>query len=152
VFARSQVGPDRAASWDERAVCARRQEAVDLVTTSAAECRALLDDLDAIVWEADPNTIQFSFVSQKAEHLLGFPVRRWLEDRNFWVNLIHPDDREWAVATCAAAVRDIRDHTFDYRVVAADGRIAWVRDVVHVTGDATGEPTRLTGVMLDITA
>jgi PAS domain S-box-containing protein len=123
-----------------------------LVTTSAEECRALLDDLDAIIWEADPRTIQFSFVSQKAERLLGYPVDRWLHDKDFWVSLIHPDDRKWVVATSAAAVRDVRDHTFDYRVVAADGRTVWIRDVVHVTGDALGQASRLTGVMLDITA
>jgi two-component system, cell cycle sensor histidine kinase and response regulator CckA len=123
-----------------------------LVTTSSVDCRALLDDLDAIIWEADPQTIQFSFVSQKAERLLGYPVRQWLEDRDFWVKLIHPEDREWVVATCAAAVQDIRDHTFDYRVRSADGRTVWVRDVVHVTGDARKRPTQLTGVMLDITA
>jgi PAS domain S-box-containing protein len=123
-----------------------------LVSTSAEECHALLDDLDAIVWEADPRTIQFSFVSQKAERLLGYPVNRWLAVPDFWVRLIHPDDREWVVPTCAAAVRAVKDHTFDYRVVAADGRTVWIRNVVHVTPDARGEASRLTGVMLDITA
>ncbi len=123
-----------------------------MVTTSGEDCRALLDDLDAIIWEADPRTIQFLFVSHKAERLLGYPVDRWLADPNFWANLIHPDDREWVVSTCAAAVREVRDHTFDYRVVAADGRTVWIRDVVHVTGDSHGTASRLTGVMLDITA
>ena len=122
-----------------------------MVTTSAVDCRALLDDLDAIVWEADPQTIRFLFVSQKAERLLGYPVEQWLNDPDFWVNLIHPDDREWVVSACAAAVRAVQDHTFDYRVVAADGRTVWIRDVVHVTGNARGKATRLTGVMLDIT-
>jgi PAS domain S-box-containing protein len=122
------------------------------MNTSAAEYRALLDDLDAIVWEADPRTVQFSFVSQKAERLLGYPIARWLDEPDFWVRLIHPDDRERAVTTCAAAVGSLEDHTFDYRVVAADGRTVWIRDVVHVTADPQGQPSRLRGVMLDITA
>jgi PAS domain S-box-containing protein len=122
------------------------------MNTSAAEYRALLDDLDAIVWEADPQTVQFSFVSQKAEGLLGFPITRWLDEPDFWVRLIHPDDRDRAVTTCAAAVESLEDHTFDYRVVTADGRTVWVRDVVHVTADPQGQPSRLRGVMLDITA
>jgi PAS domain S-box-containing protein len=122
------------------------------MNTSAAEYRALLDDLDAIVWEADPRTVQFSFVSQKAERLLGHPIARWLDEPGFWVSLIHPDDRDRAVTTCAAAVDSVQDHTFDYRVVAADGRTVWMRDVVHVTADSQGQPSRLRGVMLDITA
>src|SRR5262245_27905874 len=122
------------------------------MNTSASECRALIEALDAIVWEADPRTVQFSFVSQKAERLLGYPVERWLSEPRFWVNLIHPEDRDRAVATCAAAVDRSEDHTFDYRVVAADGRTLWMRDVVHVTADEQGRPSRLRGVMLDITA
>jgi len=120
--------------------------------TSADEYRALLDDLDAIIWEADPRTVQFSFVSQKAERLLGYSIERWLGEPDFWVNLIHPDDRDRAVTTCAAAVNDVKDHTFDYRVISADGRTRWMRDVVHVTPDERGQPSRLRGVMLDITA
>ena len=116
------------------------------------DCRELLDDLDAIVWEADPQTVQFSFVSQKAERLLGYPVQRWLDEPDFWVNIIHPEDREWVVATCTAAVEDVRHLMLDYRVLSADGRILWVRGVVHVTGDAHGRASRLTGVLLDITA
>ena len=122
------------------------------MNTSAHEYRALLDDLNAILWEADPRTVQFLFVSQNAERLLGFPIERWLVEPDFWVNLIHPADREQAVTTCAAAVKNLRDHTFDYRVVAADGRTVWVRDVVHVTAAEDGQPSRLRGVMLDITA
>jgi PAS domain S-box-containing protein len=120
--------------------------------TSADECRDLIDDLGAIVWEADPRTVQFSFVSSKAERLLGYPVERWLNEPTFWVNLIHPDDRDRAVATCAAAVNSAQNHTFDYRVVSADGRTIWMRDVVHVTADERGQPSRLRGIMLDITA
>ena len=120
--------------------------------TSADEYRALLDDLDAITWEADPRTVQFSFVSQKAEPLLGYSIERWLGEPDFWVKLIHPDDRDRAVTTCAAAVNDVKDHTFDYRVISADGRTRWMRDVVHVTPDERGQTSRLRGVMLDITA
>jgi two-component system, cell cycle sensor histidine kinase and response regulator CckA len=122
-----------------------------MMTTSADEYRALLDDLDAIVWEADPKTLQFLFVSQKAERLLGYPVERWLTEPRFWVDLLHPDDRDSAVKTSATAVSELRDHTFDYRVVSADGRTLWMRDVVHVTADERGRPSRLRGVMLDIT-
>jgi PAS domain S-box-containing protein len=122
------------------------------MNTSADEYRALLDDLDAIAWEADPQTVQFSFVSEKAERLLGYPIERWLGEPDFWMNLIHPDDRDRAVTACAEAVSAVQDHTFDYRVVAADGRTVWMRDVVHVTADRHGQPSRLRGVMLDITA
>jgi PAS domain-containing protein len=56
------------------------------------------------------------------------------------------------VEACAAAVQDVRHLMLDYRVRAADGGVLWVRSVMHVTGDDHGRASRLTGVMLDISA
>ncbi|HZT78814.1 MAG TPA: PAS domain S-box protein, partial [Gemmataceae bacterium] len=112
--------------------------------------RDLVDGMDAIVWEADAATWQFTFVSRHAEALLGYPVERWLREPNFWVNLIHPDDRERAVAACREATEQGRDHTFEYRALAADGRVVWLRDLVYVVRDGAGRASRLRGLMVDI--
>ncbi len=56
--------------------------------------RDLIQGLDAIVWEADARTLTFSFVSRRAETVLGYPVERWLREPDFWARRIHPDDRD----------------------------------------------------------
>jgi PAS domain S-box-containing protein len=121
--------------------------------------RDLVQGLDAIVWEADlpaataqadAATFQFSFVSQRAEAILGYPVEQWMSEPDFWANHIHPDDRERAVALCREAISEGRDHQFDYRALAADGRVVRIRDVVAVV-KAEGEDRRLRGVMVDVT-
>jgi PAS domain S-box-containing protein len=112
--------------------------------------RELVNDLDAIVWEADPVTWQFSFVSQRAEKILGYPIERWLTEPDFWVNLIHPEDRDEASEYCRRAIAERRDHEFKYRSLAADGRVVWLRDIVRVVCE--GETvTRLRGLMVDFT-
>ena len=110
----------------------------------------ILRDVDAIVWEADPKTWKFSFVSERACEILGYPVAQWLDDPNFWVHVIHPEDREQAVATCVQATARHKDHSFTYRAIAADGRVVWLQDTVRVLCDETG-PTILRGLMLDVT-
>src|SRR5262249_36551257 len=102
-------------------------------------------------WEANPETTQFSFVSSKAQALLGYPLERWLEEPDFWKQLIHPDDRGRILTAYAAAVDERRNHTLEYRVIAADGRGVWIRDVVHIKTDEMGRAIRLHGVMVDIT-
>jgi len=42
------------------------------------------------------------------------------------------DDREGAVTRCRAAIATATDHEFEYRALAADGRILWLRDIIHV--------------------
>ena len=110
----------------------------------------LVNSLDGIVWEADAQTFAFSFVSPQAEHMLGYPLARWTTEPTFWKDHIHPDDREWATSFCINATRAKRPHDFEYRMLAADGRIIWLHDVVTVIVE-NDQPVRLRGVMLDIT-
>jgi PAS domain S-box-containing protein len=112
--------------------------------------RDLVNSVEGIVWEADAQGFQFLFVSKQAERILGYPVERWLSGPTFWADHLHPDDRGRAVQFCEEAVADKRDHDFEYRIIAADGRVVWVRDLltVVVQGDRA---TRLRGVMVDIT-
>lgn len=110
----------------------------------------LLDSIRGVVWRCDAKTFQFSFVSKEAERILGYPVEQWLSQPSFWADHLHPDDRDWAVEFCARATRERRSHELEYRMVAADGRIVWLRDVVRVMPE-DGEPRELTGVMIDVT-
>lgn len=110
----------------------------------------LIDTIEGIVWEADPRNLRFVFVSQWAEQLLGYPVQRWLEDPDFWAAHLHPEDREWVLAYCRTATLAGRDHQLEYRMLAADGRVVWLRDLVRVVSGEGGVQC-LRGVMVDIT-
>jgi len=112
--------------------------------------RDLVNSVEGIVWEADATTFQFLFVSNQAERILGEPVARWLSEPTFWKDHLHPDDREWAVSFRERATGEKRDHDFEYRMIAADGSVVWLRDLVTVVVDEE-RAARLRGVMVDIT-
>ncbi len=102
-----------------------------------------------IVWEADGETMRFTFVSDKAEELLGYPARRWVDEPTFWLDHLHPDDRDRSMQICVDAARERRDHELEYRMRAADGRYLWLRETVTVDLDPAGR-VRLRGVIVDI--
>ncbi|EDN70224.1 sensory box histidine kinase/response regulator [Beggiatoa sp. PS] len=102
-----------------------------------------------MVWEADAKTFQFTFVSQQAEPFLGYPCEDWLEP-TFWVEHLHPEDRTWAPGFCMEATFKKQDHEFEYRMITADNRIIWLRDLVSVIIE-NDQPVKICGVMLDIT-
>ncbi len=110
----------------------------------------LVDTIDGIVWEGDARTFQFIFVSRQAERILGYPVQQWIEEPSFWKDHIFPADREWVVAFCVQATKEKKPHQFEYRMIAADGRIVWFRDIVTVIVE-NNLPVKLRGVMIDIT-
>jgi PAS domain-containing protein len=67
----------------------------------------LLDDVPAVVWEArgrpDAQQQRIDFVSPYVETMLGYTVEEWLSTPNFWLSIVHPDDREQAAAVAAEA-------------------------------------------------
>jgi len=118
--------------------------------TSERRSRELVERTQAILWRADARTFQFSYVSPQAETILGYPAERWIDEPTFWVDHLHPEDAAWAVPFCATATAEGRAHSFDYRMIAADGRTVWLRDLVEVVLKE-GMPKTLLGVMIDIT-
>jgi len=110
-------------------------------------------DRPTIVWEGDAQTFAFSYVSRSAETLLGHPAKRWITEATFWVDaVVHPEDREDAVAYCALATGKCLDHAFVYRARTADGRMVWLADYVQVIRGPRGVAERLRGIMIDVTA
>ena len=115
--------------------------------------RGLLEDLDAIVWEVDAATGEFSFVSEGATTIVGFTPEEWTRERGFWAEHLHPDDRE-------RTVREFRDassipgalHELEYRFLARGHRILWLRQAGHVLTDLEGQPTIVRGLIHDITS
>ena len=116
-----------------------------------ARFAGLVEGLDAIVWEANAVTLELTYVSQRAEALLGYPVDRWLDQREFWTTIIHADDRDATIAEFRRCARELVDCRFEYRAVAADGRVVWLSNVVRVVREPDGNVSRLHGFMLDVT-
>jgi PAS domain S-box-containing protein len=130
-------------------VLAERLRAQEALYASGQQSEQVVTSIDGIVWEVDARTFTFSFVSRQAERILGYPLERWYEP-NFWRDHLYPGDCDRAMAFCLEATRDQRDHALDYRMVAADGRVVWLHDVISVVVEE-GQAVKLRGVMLDIT-
>jgi C4-dicarboxylate-specific signal transduction histidine kinase len=77
-------------------------------------------------------------------------VERWLSEPTFWKDHVHPEDQEWTLQYRQDATAEKRDHEFEYRMIAADGSVVWLRDLVTVVveGDRV---TRVRGLMVDLT-
>src|ERR1051326_2521482 len=109
----------------------------------------LLDALPAIAWSADAQTFRFTYVNPAAETLLGFPTQQWLDEPDFWMKRLHPEDG-YVALICHNETMAGKNHELIYRMIAADGRTVWLRDYVNVHS-VDGVPVELFGVMVDIT-
>lgn len=111
--------------------------------------RVLAEMPRIILWEMDLLTWRFTYVGPQAEKILGYPTEDWFEP-DFWTKHLHPDDRGKAVQYCQECTERLEDHEFQYRMIAADGSIVWIDDIVTIVHDGK-TPSMLSGVMIDIT-
>jgi diguanylate cyclase (GGDEF)-like protein/PAS domain S-box-containing protein len=146
VFLDISLALDTYIEADRQAIAALKDDAQE----SGQRFHDLVQSLDGIVWEANAETGRFLFVSQRAVAILGYQPERLMSEPGLWLTCIHPDDRESAQAQWSAARHEGRDHEFEYRAVADDGRTIWLQDIVRVVRDTAGRPRVLRGLTLDI--
>jgi len=109
--------------------------------------RGMIESLSAIAWEANTQDYSYNYVSPHAQELLGYPLHQWRRP-GFWRSIVHPDDVDDAQAYCDREVAKGNDHSLDYRVLSADGRVVWIRDIVSMIG--YGREPVMRGLMIDI--
>ena len=113
--------------------------------------RGLVNSIDGIVWEMNYPSFSFLFVSKQAESILGYPLQDWYDTLDFWALKTHPDDVLQAQSYCRLMAEKQEDHNFEFRMMTADDRIVWIRNLVTVVVE-NNRPVRLLGVMLDISS
>jgi PAS domain S-box-containing protein len=127
-----------------------RQRTESALRASEAQFRELAERGHMLAWEADATSWQFVYVGPQAVELLGYPIGDWYRP-GFWVEHLHPDDRERVLEQRRTQSQRETDYELEYRMLGADGRTVWLQVVVHVIRD-DGGPRRLRGFMIDITA
>jgi PAS domain S-box-containing protein len=112
----------------------------------------LVSSLPGMLWEAwfeeDPAQQRSNYVSEMCVPMTGYTSEEW-ERPNFWLDIVHPADRERAEAESRLAVAT-GSGTSIYRYVRKDGRALWVNTRMTVIRDEAGVPVGLRGVTTDI--
>jgi len=111
--------------------------------------KELIERLHVITYEYDINKHRFIYVSRQAEPILGYPINLWQQE-SFWYNHLHPDDKKWAPDFSKDQLKLNKDHEFEYRMIAADGSVVWLKDFTSVCSE-NGIPVKLQGVLVNIT-
>ncbi|MCT7975406.1 PAS domain-containing protein [Laspinema olomoucense] len=91
---------------------------------------------------------KIAFISKGIEEISGYPVSHFLHhpcDR--FKTLVHPEDQGMAQQTVEEALLSQQPYTLDYRIIKADGRIGWVREIGQGICDRQGNLCGLDGTL-----
>ena len=116
--------------------------------------RTLVEQLPLVTYlelEDDTDPDLAVYVSPQIEQLTGYTPAEWNADPGLWDRILHPDDRERVIAEDDLSRSTGQPMLIEYRFIARDGRVVWVRDEAVLLRDDEGEPLVWHGLYQDIT-
>jgi diguanylate cyclase (GGDEF)-like protein/PAS domain S-box-containing protein len=139
----------------ERALHEARERAAQRATERALETTrerlaSIFHSLPDVVWSVALPARQLIYVSPAVAQVYGRTPREALANSDFWVDAIHPEDRERVMAEWPGSSPD-KIHDSEYRIVRPDGAVRWVNVRRRVFTSAAGVPERVDGLVRDIT-
>jgi PAS domain S-box-containing protein len=132
-----------------------RKQAEEALKTSETKYRMLVEQTPAITYVQEPiessNSKAVTYVSPQYETILGYPADSEVIDEEHWLRTIHPEDKERVLAEEARTDQSGEPFKVEYRVIAEDGRVVWLRDEATLVRDEEGYPLYWLGVQYDVT-
>jgi PAS domain S-box-containing protein len=128
-----------------------RMEAEQRVRDAEQTYRTLVEQLPVAVYQdAIDEASTAVYLSPQYERLFGYTVEERLADPWFWVDHLHPDDRERITAESDRTNETGERFVEEYRFLTRDGTYRWVRDEAVLLREADGTPRVWQGVLIDI--
>jgi two-component system phosphate regulon sensor histidine kinase PhoR len=89
------------------------------------------------------------YASPQVEAMLGYSPAELRAEPDLFSRLVHPDDRERVLAIRESTETNGVPQRAEYRLVARDGRIVWIREETSIVRDSAGRPAYTQTLLLD---
>jgi PAS domain S-box-containing protein len=129
-----------------------RKRAEEARQETEARYRVLVEQVPAVAYTDSAEQVGVTlYISPQLKIMTGYDPEEWEADNDLWLKIMHPEDRGRVSAEYSHVLETGGPFRSEYRAVARDGRMVWVRDEATLVRDATGRPLFWQGIMLDIT-
>lgn len=127
-----------------------REMAEERLHEAEIRYRSLVEQIPGVVYVAEPGEEgEWLYVSPRIEEVLGFPAKDWIGDPSLWVRQLHREDRDRVLGDEERSRRSGRFLATEYRMLARDGRVVWLRDEAQLV--MSGDRPMFRGILLDVT-
>ncbi len=127
-----------------------RKEAEERLREAEELYRTLVERMPAVTYiDRADGTDEPLYTSPQIEELLGYTPEEWLQ-RRLWPERLHPEDRERILAADERFESGGEPFSEEYRLLARDGSVVWVREEAVLVRDSEDEPLFWQGVIFDI--
>ncbi|WP_406694444.1 PAS domain S-box protein [Singulisphaera sp. Ch08] len=125
-----------------------RKQAEKALRDSEHRWRSLTEAIPQLIWTTRPDGVADYFSSQCTKYS-GLPESELLIPGR-WLELLHPEDREYCRKTWADSVKEGRNHEVEMRIRRSDGAYRWFNNRGVAVRDNNGTPTKWIDSCTDI--
>jgi len=113
--------------------------------------RELVDQLQGVALWTVTEPGEFEYISDGFEEIWGIPTEEVEEDFTRLFETIHPEDRDRVRENIKATVDELRNESYEGRVIQPDGSVRWVLTRQVLLRDDDGDVAEIVGICTDIT-
>ena len=112
----------------------------------------LVEQMPAAVYTDKADELSSAiYVSPHIEDIVGYTPEEWTREPLFWLERLHPEDRERVLTELHETFITGRGFNIDYRLLHRDGHVVWVRDIAELIKEQEGKADYWQGILYDIT-
>jgi diguanylate cyclase (GGDEF)-like protein/PAS domain S-box-containing protein len=129
-----------------------RKSAEEALKEAEVRFRTLAERIPAVTYiQAENDYRNTLYLSPQVQALTGYSPEDFESHPGLWYDIVHPDDRNMVEAEDERTERTGEPFRAEYRMIARDGRVVWIRDEAVLVRDEEDRPRFWQGVMSDIT-
>ncbi len=122
-----------------------------LVIASQKQLTSLINTIDGVVWEGNPQDDTCTYVSDKIYDVLGYTKEEWMHTPACWYSNLHPEDQQTVTNSINEALKNKNSLDIEYRIITKYRSVVWIRDIITIVNEPN-QPTKLRGIMIDVTS
>lgn len=127
-----------------------QKRSAELLRESEARFRQFSEAVPEVFCMFDPHEQKVLYVNDAYATMFGQPCDALYADASAWIETLHPEDRDMAIAWFAGIAERPRRDQIPYRVVRPDG-IRYIEDECYPIYDEAGNVKLLAAVCIDVT-
>ena len=124
---------------------------VSELNETLSKFRNLVETLPVMIYAVKPQPPYSPIYISPAFEAFGYPLEEWNENMDFWVRLLHPEDRQSVLDEADARMKSGQETDLEYRIIAKDSTVRWVYDRGRFVSDENGKVICWQGAIIDIT-
>lgn len=128
-------------------------ELIKKTKRSESRYQSLLENIPTTTYiNSLDDAAKTEYVSPQVKKLLGYSPNAFIDDPLLWEKILHHDDKKQVLAEAERTSQTGEVFELEYRIIAKDNKIVWVKDVANLVRDEeNGTPLYWLGVWTDIT-